>query len=311
MNPSGAGNSNSDSNSNEHAERFTLLRPLLFTIAYEILGTATESDDVLQESYLRWAEVDLATVTDTKAYLAKLVTRQALNALRAESRRREEYVGPWLPEPLLLATDEAGDPSADIVLAESVSMAMLVVLETLTPDERAVFVLREVFGFSHDEIAAAVDKSASAVRQMAHRARNHVQSRRKRFDTVDPQVSTEVTQRFFAAATTGDMNGLLELLAPDVVWTADSDGKRSAARRPVTGAQSVAKLVIGLMRFTSSGGRFEPTTYNNAPALKLYLDDSFEGVITVEVVDGKITHFYAMRNPDKLTGIDIPRVISR
>lgn len=311
MNPSGAGNSNSDSNSNEHAERFTLLRPLLFTIAYEILGTATESDDVLQESYLRWAEVDLATVTDTKAYLAKLVTRQALNALRAESRRREEYVGPWLPEPLLLATDEAGDPSADVVLAESVSMAMLVVLETLTPDERAVFVLREVFGFSHDEIAAAVDKSASAVRQMAHRARNHVQSRRKRFDTVDPQVSTEVTQRFFAAATTGDMNGLLELLAPDVVWTADSDGKRSAARRPVTGAQSVAKLVIGLMRFTSSGGRFEPTTYNNAPALKLYLDDSFEGVITVEVVDGKITHFYAMRNPDKLTGIDIPRVISR
>lgn len=298
-------------NSNEHAERFTLLRPLLFTIAYEILGSATESDDVLQESYLRWAEVDLATVTDTKAYLAKLVTRQALNALRAESRRREEYVGPWLPEPLLLATDETGDPSVDVVLAESVSMAMLVVLETLTPDERAVFVLREVFGFSHDEIAAAVGKSASAVRQMAHRARNHVQSRRKRFESVDPQVSTEVTQRFFAAATTGDMNVLLELLAPDVVWTADSDGKRSAARRPVTGAQSVAKLIIGLMRFTASGGRFEPTTYNNAPAFKLYLGDSFEGVITVEVVDGKITHFYAMRNPDKLTGVDIPRVISR
>ncbi|WKG02359.1 RNA polymerase sigma factor SigJ [Mycolicibacterium sp. HK-90] len=301
-------------NSDEHAERFTLLRPLLFTIAYEILGSATESDDVLQESYLRWAEVDLATVTDTKAYLAKLVTRQALNALRAESRRREEYVGPWLPEPLLLAPasfGDAGDPSADVVLAESVSMAMLVVLETLTPDERAVFVLREVFAFSHDEIASAIGKSSASVRQMAHRARNHVQSRRKRFDAVDPQVSTEVTQRFFAAATTGDMAVLLELLAPDVVWTADSDGKRSAARRPVAGAQAVAKLVMGLMRFVAQGGRFEPTTYNNAPAFKLYLEDSFEGVLTVEVVDGKITHFYAMRNPDKLTGIDIPRVISR
>ncbi|MDH6198893.1 RNA polymerase sigma-70 factor (ECF subfamily) [Mycobacterium frederiksbergense] len=304
-------NTPSAGNSTEHAERFTLLRPLLFTIAYEILGTTTESDDVLQESYLRWAEVDLDTVRDTKAFLAQLVTRQALNALRAQSRRREDYVGPWLPEPLLLAAGEAGDPSSDLVLAESVSMAMLVVLETLTPDERAVFVLREVFGFSHDEIASAIGKSASAVRQMAHRAREHVQSRRKRFEPVDQQVSTEVTQRFFAAAATGDMNVLLELLAPDVVWTADSDGKRSAARRPVTGAQSVARLVMGLMRFTAQGGRFEPTTYNSAPAFKLYLEDSFEGVITVEVVDGKITHFYAMRNPDKLTGIDIPRVISR
>ncbi|MGW4101317.1 RNA polymerase sigma factor SigJ [Mycobacterium sp. NPDC004974] len=306
-------NAPSAGNSNEHAERFTLLRPLLFTIAYEILGTATESDDVLQESYLRWAEVDLDTVRDTKAFLAQLVTRQALNALRAQSRRREEYVGPWLPEPLLLADSISGvgDPSADVVLAESVSMAMLVVLETLTPDERAVFVLREVFGFSHDEIASAIGKSASAVRQMAHRARNHVQSRRKRFEPVDPQVSTEITQRFFTAATTGDMNVLLELLAPDVVWTADSDGKRSAARRPVSGAQSVAKLVMGLMRFVAQGGHFEPTTYNNAPAFKMYLEDSFEGVVTVEVTDGKITHFYAMRNPDKLTGVDVPRVISR
>lgn len=308
MTPSGAGDSTSNSNSTEHAERFTLLRPLLFTIAYEILGTATESDDVLQESYLRWAEVDLATVRDTKAFLAQLVTRQALNALRAESRRREDYVGPWLPEPLLL---DEHDGAADVVLAESVSMAMLVVLETLTPDERAVFVLREVFGFSHDEIASAIGKSASAVRQMAHRAREHVHARRKRFQPVDPQVSMEVTQRFFAAAATGDMGTLLELLAPDVVWTADSDGKRSAARRPVSGAASVARLFLGLMRYTTRGGRFEPTTYNNAPAFKLYLDDNFEGVVTVEVVDGKITHFYAMRNPDKLTGVDTPRVISR
>jgi RNA polymerase sigma-70 factor (ECF subfamily) len=292
----------------EHAERFTLLRPLLFTIAYEILGSATESDDVLQESYLRWAKVDLSTVQDTKAYLAQLVTRQSLNALRAQSRRREEYVGPWLPEPVQI---ESNDASTDVVLAESVSMAMLVVLETLTPDERAVFVLHEVFGFSHDEIASTIGKSAVAVRQMAHRARAHVQSRRKRFEPVDPQLSMEITTRFFTAASTGDVEGLLQMLSPDVVWTADSDGKVSAARRPIIGADKVARVIVGLVRVAGERGRIEPATYNNAPALKLYLGDSFEGVITVEIVDGKISHFYAMRNPDKLGSIDIPRVITR
>jgi len=295
----------------EHAERFTQLRPLLFTITYEILGSATESDDVLQDSYLRWAGVDLSTVQDTKAYLAQLVTRQSLNALRAQSRRREDYIGPWLPEPLLLETGNNTDASADIVLAESVSMAMLVVLETLSPDERAVFVLREVFGFSHDEIASTIGKSSAAVRQMAHRAREHVQSRRKRFEPVDPKLSMEITARFFAAASTGDVDGLLEMLTDDVEWTADSDGKRSAARRPVVGAEKVARVLIGLVRGAGESGRVEPAMYNNAPALKLYLGDSFEGVITVEITDGRISHFYAMRNPDKLTGVDIPREISR
>jgi RNA polymerase sigma-70 factor, ECF subfamily len=293
---------------NEHAERFTVLRPLLFTIAYEILGSTTESDDVLQESYLRWAEVDLSTVQDTKAYLARLVTRQSLNALRAQSRRREEYVGPWLPEPLLLDTRDA---SADVVLAESVSMAMMVVLESLTPDERAVFVLREVFGFDHDDIAAAVGKSVPAVRQLAHRAREHVQARRKRFEPVDPKTSAQITAQFFATAATGDVEGLVAMLAPDVVWTADSAGKVSAARRPVAGAERVARLVVGLIRLAGESGRIEPTTYNNAPALNLYLGEHFEGVVTVEISDGKISHFYAMRNPEKLTGVDIPREISR
>jgi RNA polymerase sigma-70 factor, ECF subfamily len=291
-----------------HAKRFTHLRPLLFTIAYEILGSATESDDVLQESYLRWAEVDLATVQDTKAYLAQLVTRQALNALRAQTRRREDYIGPWLPEPLLL---DAKDASSDVVLAESVSMAMLVVLETLSPDERAVFVLREVFGFGHDEIAATIGKSTAAVRQMAHRAREHVQSRRKRFEPVDPKLSMEITARFFAAASTGDLDGLLEMLTDDVQWTADSDGKVSAARRPVVGADRVGRVLIGLVRQAGETGRVEPAWYNNAPALKLYLGDSFEGIITIEITDGRISHFYAMRNPDKLAGVDIPREISR
>ena len=295
-------------NASEHADRFTSLRPLLFTIAYEILGTATESDDVLQESYLRWAEVDLAGVRDTKAYLAQLVTRQALNALRAQSRRREEYVGPWLPEPLLV---DAGDASSDVVLAESVSMAMMVVLETLSPDERAVFVLREVFGFGHDDIAETLGKSTSAVRQMAHRAREHVQSRRKRFEPADPKQSLEITAQFFAAASTGDVDSLIAMLAPDVVWTADSDGKASAARRPVAGAEKVARLILGLLRFAGDGGRVEPAFYNGAPALVLYLDDGLEGVISVEITDGLITHFYAMRNPEKLGGVKVPRTIAR
>lgn len=291
-----------------HAERFTHLRPLLFTIAYEILGSTTDADDVLQESYLRWAEVDLGGVEDTKAYLAQLVTRQSLNALRAAARRREDYVGPWLPEPLLVNT---ADASADVVLAESVSMAMMVVLETLSPDERAVFVLREVFGFGHDDIASAIGKSSAAVRQVAHRAREHVQARRKRFEPVDQQQSMALTAQFFVTASTGDLDGLIAMLAPDVVWTADSAGKVSAARRPVTGADKVARLVLGLLRVGGERGRVEPAFYNGAPALVLYLGDNLEGVITVEITGGRISHFYAMRNPDKLGGVKVAREISR
>ena len=296
--------------SDEHTERFVLLRPLLFTIAYEILGSTTESDDVLQDSYLRWAQVDLSGVHDTKSYLARLVTRQALNALRAGARRREDYVGPWLPEPLLL--DEQ-DPSADVVLAESVSMAMLVLLETLSPDERAVFVLREVFGFDYDEIAAAVGKSLPAVRQVAHRAREHVQARRRRFTPVDPEQNARITAEFMAAAAGGDVQKVMSMLAPDVVWTADGGGKASAARRPVVGAQKVAAAVVGLVRraMRIPDVRVETVVCNSAPALLFYNADQLEGVFTAEIVDGKISNFYAMRNPDKLATVTTARKISR
>jgi RNA polymerase sigma-70 factor (ECF subfamily) len=292
----------------EHAERFTHLRPLLFTIAYEILGSTTETDDVLQDSYLRWAEVDLSTVRDTKSYLAQLVTRQALNTLRARTRRREEYVGPWLPEPLLL---DDQDPSADMVLAESVSMAMLVLLETLSPDERAVFVLREVFGFEYDEIASAVGKSVPAVHQVAHRAREHVQARRQRFEPVDPQRSAAITAEFFAAASTGDVNTLMSMLAPDAAWIADSGGKVSAARRPVIGAENVARVIVGLVRRGLPDMRVQMATCNSAPALMVYSGDRLDLVVTVETVDDKISKFYAIRNPDKLTAIAVPRAITR
>ena len=292
----------------EHAERFTVLRPLLFTIAYEILGSATESDDVLQDSYLRWADVDLAMVRDTKSYLAQLVTRQALNALRAGARRREEYVGPWLPEPLLL---DDQDPSADVVLAESVSMAMLVLLETLSPDERAVFVLREVFGFDYGEIAGAVGKPAPTVRQVAHRAREHVRARRQRFGTVDPHRNSQITAQFLATAASGDVDALMAMLAPDATWMADSGGKVSAARRPVVGAARVARAIAGLMRKAGPTLHVEMVTCNSAPAVLLYLGEHLEGVITLEIADDKISNFYVMRNPDKLAALATARNISR
>ncbi|MGC7103024.1 RNA polymerase sigma factor SigJ [Amycolatopsis lurida] len=294
----------------EHAERFTLLRPLLFTIVYEILGSATEADDVLQDSYLRWAEVDLATVRDTKSYLARLVTRQALNALRASARRREDYVGPWLPEPVLLDEDDA---SADVVLAESVSMAMLVVLETLTPDERVVFVLREVFGFTHNDIAAAVGKSVVTVRQAAHRARKHVQARRRRFDPADAATTARITEQFMTAASTGDLRGLLSLLAKDATFTADGGGKTLAARRPVVGAQMVAARLVDLFRKGRgiSGLRIETVNCNNAPALVAYRGDHLEGVFLIEITNNEITGIYVIRNPDKLLTLTVPRQISR
>jgi RNA polymerase sigma-70 factor (ECF subfamily) len=295
-------------NTDEHVERFTHLRPLLFTIVYEILGSATESDDVLQDSYLRWAQVDLATVRDTKSYLAQLVTRQALKALRASARRREDYIGPWLPEPLLL--DER-DASSDVVLAESVSMAMLVLLETLTPDERAVFVLREVFGFDYDEIAGAVGKSVAAVRQVAHRAREHVQARRKRFDPIDPDQSRRITEQFLAAAANGDVDGLMAMLAPDATSIADGGGRVGAARKPIVGAEKVAALVAGPLRKGLLGRRLEVVTANGAPAVAVYSGDVLDGILTLEIIGGKITHLYAMANPDKLTTVTTARRISR
>ena len=264
---------------------------------------------MLQDSYLRWAEVDLATVRDTKSYLAQLVTRQALNTLREGARRREDYVGPWLPEPVLL---EDRDASADVVLAESVSMAMLVLLETLTPDERAAFVLREVFGFDYDEIAGAVGKSAAAVRQMTHRAREHVQARRKRFGPVDAKRTAQITEQFLTAASTGDMDGLLTLLAPGAVWTADHGGKAAALPRPLVGARKVAGVMLALFRAAQRMDiRFETAIYNSAPAVVIYRDDLLEGLFVFEVIDDQITNLYAMRNPDKLAGIAIPRTISR
>ena len=225
-------------------DAFLAHRGLLFTVAYEMLGSAADAEDVVQEAWLRWADLgDHTQVRDPRAYLVQIVTRQALNRLRTLARRREDYVGDWLPEPLLTSPDVA----EDVELAESVSFAMLTVLETLGPVERAVFVLREVFDVPYEEIAEAVGKSAGAVRQIAHRAREHVAARRPRVQ-VSGREQQQVVDRFIAAVTTGDVLGLLEVLAPDVVMIADSGGLAPAIRRPVESARKVATLLSNFAR---------------------------------------------------------------
>ena len=229
-------------------EAFVAHRNLLFTVAYEMLGSAADAEDVLQETWLRWAGVDLDTVRDQRAYLVRITTRQALTRLRTLGRRKESYVGPWLPEPLLTAPDVA----EDVELADSVSMAMLLVLETLTPTERAVFVLREVFDLDYDEIAEAVDKSPAAVRQIAHRARAHVAARRPR-GVVSPAETRDALEAFQRAVETGDLQGLLDILAPDVVLLGDGGGVKQAVLRPVVGADKVARLLAaGLGRIAAA-----------------------------------------------------------
>ncbi|MGZ4468418.1 MAG: RNA polymerase sigma-70 factor [Nocardioidaceae bacterium] len=276
-------------------DAFSEHRRLLFTVAYEMLGSAADAEDVLQESWLRWSEVDHAGVRDPRAYLVRIVTRQSLNRLRTVRRQREQYVGPWLPEPLLTTHDVA----EDVELADAVSIAMLVVLETLSPLERAVFVLHEVFGFSYDEIAAATDRTPAAVRQVASRARNHVAARRPRM-TAAADDSAEVTQRFFEAAATGDVQQLLEVLAPDVVLLSDGGGKTRAALRPITGADKVVRWLDGVR---PAGLDVGWTTANGSPAVLLYVDGVLDSVASVWVLGGRVQEIYLVRNPDKLVGV--------
>ncbi|MFJ5798113.1 RNA polymerase sigma-70 factor [Streptomyces decoyicus] len=277
-------------------DAFSEHRPLLFTLAYEMLGSATDAEDVLQESYLRWSAVDPAAVEHPRAYLVRVVTRQALNHLRAVRARREECVGTWLPEPIRTAPEV----SDDAILAESVSMAMMLVLETMNPTERAVFVLHDVFGYSHGEIAASIGKAEAAVRQIAHRARRHVQARRRRF-APDSGATREIVRRFLLAATTGEVQTLMDLLAPDVVQISDGGGKVVAARRPVTGRDDVARFVLGVARTSiTATTQIEPATYNGMPAARCLTGGELDWLLAFEIDNGRITGLYALRNPDKL-----------
>ncbi|MFI6659605.1 RNA polymerase sigma-70 factor [Streptomyces sp. NPDC050523] len=278
---------------------FVAHRSLLFTVAYEMLGSAADAEDVLQESWLRWAGVDRAQVRDPRAYLVRTVTRQALNRLRTMSRSREEYVGEWLPEPLLTSPDVA----EDVELAESVSIAMLTVLETLGPTERAVFVLREVFEMPYGEIAEAVGKTPAAVRQIGRRAREHVAARRPRV-RVSRSEQEAVVERFLAALRTGRLQELLDVMAPDVVMIADGGGLAAAAAEPVHGADLVAKLLARPDRSVSV------VWLNGAPAGRVEIDGRVAAVSLV-VENGKVTRIHAVANPQKLTRLDETTQLTR
>jgi len=271
---------------------FVTHRGLLFTVAYEMLGSAVDAEDVVQETWLRWVDVDQAEVRDPRAYLVRMVTRQALNRLRTVSRQREDYVGEWLPEPLLTSPDVAEDAE----LAENVSIAMLTVLETLGPAERAVFVLHEVFETPYDEVAEVVGKTPAAVRQIAHRAREHVAARRPRMH-VDRAEQEATLQKFMAAVTSGDVQGLVEVLAPDVVLIADGGGLVPAARKPLIGAERVVAFlarVAGLSDLVATTAWF-----NGMPGARFNVagDDT---AVSLVIENDLITRIYAIRNPNKL-----------
>jgi RNA polymerase sigma-70 factor (TIGR02957 family) len=289
----------SDHATNASTETFLAHRNLLFTVAYELLGSAADAEDVLQETWLRWVKVDVGQVRDQRAYLVRITTRQALNRLRTMRRRKEAYVGPWLPEPLLTTPDVA----QDVELAESVSMALMLVLETLSPTERAVFVLREAFDVSYDEIAAAVGKSRAAVHQIAHRARRHVDARRPR-QVASPSQTRAALEAFQRALETGDPQGLLDVLAPEVVLVADGGGVKQAALRPVIGAEKVVRFFVGGVGKAEGALTAGPTVVNGNPALVVRLDGGIDGVMAICVEDARITGLYYVRNPEKLTRVE-------
>jgi RNA polymerase sigma-70 factor (TIGR02957 family) len=287
---------------------FVAHRRLLFTVAYELLGSAADAEDVVQETWLRWDGIGAeaqAEVREPRAYLVRIVSRQALNRLRTVARRREQYVGEWLPEPLLTTPDVA----EDVELADNVSLAMLTVLETLTPTERAVFVLREVFDLPFEEIAEATGKSAPAVRQIAHRARSHVAARRPRME-VDRTEQQQVVERFLAAARTGDLQGLMDLLAPDAVLIADGGGVVQAVRQPVVGAKKIGNLIRGFPKLAPTGV-FEPMLLNGAPGARLLIDGQIDTVIGFAFENGRISRIFTVRNPQKLGRVAEETELSR
>jgi RNA polymerase sigma-70 factor (ECF subfamily) len=279
-------------------------RGLLFSVAYRILGSAADAEDVVQDTWLKWSSADRSQVTDARAYLVRITGNLAVDRLRSAQVKRESYVGPWLPEPVLTSPDIA----EDVERAESVSLAMLVVLETLSPLERAVFVLREVFGFPFAEIAEALDRSEDSVRQLCHRAREHVHARRPRM-TTGPAERRAATELFFAAAAGGDINRLMEILAPDVTLWTDGGGKVRAALRPIKGAEKVAAWLAGVGKRPWNGVLAEdmttvPVELNGAPGLVVYAGDVPAGTVTVDLDEaGRIVTVHVVANPDKLQAI--------
>ncbi|MEU3838630.1 RNA polymerase sigma-70 factor [Streptomyces sp. NPDC028635] len=283
---------------------FQRYRTLLFSVAYRILGTAADAEDVVQDAWLKWSAADRSQVADPKSYLTRIISNLSMERLRSTRHQRETYVGPWLPEPVLTDPDTADGVAA----ADSVSTALLVVLETLSPLERAVFVLKEVFAFSYAEIGEAVERSEAAVRQAAHRAREHVRARRPRFPA-DRARQRDVTERFFAAATGGDINTLMELLAPDVTLWTDGGGKVRQALKPVIGLDTVARWFSALGTATYQGVepgqmRAELTTINGGPGVVFHGPDRVIATLTFDFdAEGRISTIHNVANPDKLHAV--------
>jgi RNA polymerase sigma-70 factor (ECF subfamily) len=279
-------------------EEFEQLRPLLFSIAYRITGSVSEAEDAVQETWLRY-QTSPAQPTSAKAFLSAVVTRISIDVLRSARGRREEYAGPWFPEPLL--TDPYQDPERSAELADSVSMAALLLLERLTPLERAVFVLREVFGFSFPEIASAVGRSEAACRQLAVRARRHMDAGRPRFEA-DRRAREQLAGRFFDAFREGDVEGLRELLAADVQWVADSGGKAPQWGRGIFGAENVARVLAAMVPpFVRIGGVVEPHQVNGQPgAILRDRDGKVINTLALDILEGQIQTIRAVVNPDKL-----------
>ncbi|TCO60714.1 RNA polymerase sigma-70 factor [Actinocrispum wychmicini] len=279
-------------------------RNLLFSVAYRVLGSAADAEDAVQDAWVKWSAADRSQVADPKAYLVRIVSNVAMDRLRSARNRRETYVGPWLPEPILTSTDTAEDVAA----ADSVSMALLVVLESLSPIERAVFVLKEAFGFSYPEIADAVERSEEAVRQAAHRAQSHVQARRPRFHA-DRGRQREVTERFLTAAGGGDINTLMQLLAPDVTLWTDGGGKVRQAMRPVSGAERVAAWFAGVGTRPYQGVLpaemgVELVEINGTPGILFTGAGRIIATLTLDLDDnGRVTEIHNVANPDKLRAV--------
>lgn len=282
---------------------FEANRTVLTGVAYRMLGRVADAEDVVQETWLRWSAAEREGVREPRAFLVRITTRLAIDRLRHLQSRRESYVGPWLPEPV--ATDfgpSVRDVAEQAVLADSVSLAVLVVLESLSPLERAVFVLREAFGFPYAEIADALDRSDAAVRQLAGRAKRHVEERKPRYD-VDPAVRRRLTERFLAAASGGDLEQLIALLAPDVRLVSDSGGKSKAPRRPIETADKVGRFLVAVAQEGASDMEAAIVELNGGPALLMTVDGKPDTVFQVEVGGGVIQRAYIIRNPDKLAGL--------
>jgi RNA polymerase sigma-70 factor, ECF subfamily len=279
------------------ADAFAPHRPVLFGIAYRMLGEVAEAEDMVQEAYLRWQREPRRGIGSAKAYLTTIVTRLCIDQLRSARRRREEYVGMWLPEPLAAA--DGADPAQAAELADSVTNAFLLLLETLSPDERAVFLLREVFGCGYDEVARAVDKSEDACRKMASRAREHLAQRRPRFPA-DPRRAGRLAEQFRRACLSGDTEGLLGLLADDATLYSDGGGKASAAGKPIRGAATVAKFFGNVMRNAPPGVEARPVTLNAEAGILIFVGGRLEQAMTFEIAEDRIRAIYVVRNPDKL-----------